>query len=110
MMLVLKGVLWHHTLFYLLKTSFNIQAYTGQKLQNLIRKYEILSTHCGVSSSSPSFFPVLTLLVEGDSFCITHCRICLVAPKMTVTLASLGIWATNLCSRSEARTSGKYVN
>lgn len=42
-------------------------------------------------------------------FCITHCRICLVAPKMTVTLATVGIWATNLCSRSEGLTSEKYV-
>lgn len=61
MMLVLKRVLWHHTLFHFLKTSFNIQAYVGQKLQRLIRKYEILSTQCGVSSTSPSFFPILTL-------------------------------------------------
>lgn len=76
-----------------------------------MRKYAVLSKQCGVSSSSPSFFSFLTFIGgKGDSFSITHCRICLVVPKMTVTLAPADIWATNLCSRSEFLTSGKYVN
>ena len=66
----------------------------AQKLQKLRRKYhEILCKHWAVVEatavlvslfSSTSFFPIL-ILTGGRIFSVTHCRICLLTPQMTVT-------------------------
>lgn len=95
MVFVLKGLLWHHTLFHFLKLVLKFRVlYMAQKLQKLRGKcHEILSKHWAVVEvtvvlvsffSSASFFPIL-ILTGGRIFSTTHCRICLVIPQMTMT-------------------------
>lgn len=115
MVFVLKGLLWHHTLFNFLKLVLKFRLlYMAQKWQKLGRKYhEILCKHWAVVEatavlvslfSSTSFFPIL-ILTGGRSFSVTHCRICLLTPQMTVTwhLQTMGQHTLVLGLRSRFR-------